>query len=95
VRVLVLLFFFATPTVACAEDFLIERVRVFDGKRTIDRASVLIKNGKIDAIGPRLRPPKGARVIDGRGHTLLPGLIDAHTQLYGPDRIWSSPLCLA
>ena len=80
-RALVLLFLFALPTVARAEDFLIKHVRVFDGERTIERTSVLIRNGKIDSIGLRLRPPKGARVINGRGHTLLPGLIDAHTHI--------------
>jgi imidazolonepropionase-like amidohydrolase len=79
VRALVLLFLFVTSTLACAEDFLIEHVRVFDGERTIERTSVLVRDGKIEAIGPHLHPPKRTRVIDGGARTLLPGLIDAHT----------------
>lgn len=81
VRVLVLLFLFTTSTLACAENVLLEHARVFDGERIIERTSVLVRNGKIEAIGPHLRRPKGARVIDGSGRTLLPGLIDAHTHI--------------
>ena len=66
---------------ARGQDFLIQDVRVFDGEHTTSRTSVLVRNGRIDAIGPRVRPRKGVRVIDGRGHTLLPGLIDAHTHI--------------
>jgi hypothetical protein len=62
-------------------DFLIRHVRLFDGDHIIGRTSVLVRNGKIGAVGPRLHAPKGVRVIEGRGHTLLPGLIDAHTHI--------------
>jgi imidazolonepropionase-like amidohydrolase len=81
IQALVLLLLYGVPTAARAEDFLIERVRVFDGENAIDQTTVLIRNGKIEAISPRLHPPKGVRVIDGRGRTLLPGLIDAHTHI--------------
>ena len=76
-----IIFLFAASPFACAEDFLIQHVRLFDGERTISSTSVLVRNGRIDAVGPRLRPPKGTRVVDGSGHTLLPGLIDAHTHI--------------
>jgi predicted amidohydrolase YtcJ len=41
----------------------------------------LVRSGKIEAVGPHLHSPKGVRVIDGRRHTLLPGLIDAPTHI--------------
>jgi len=64
-----------------AEDFLIQNARVFDGDRVTPHTSVLVRNGKISKMGPHIRAPKKVRVVDGRGKTLLPGLIDAHTHI--------------
>ena len=69
------------PAAQKPEDFLIQRVRVFDGERTICNTSVLVRNGVIEAMGPLRHTPKGIHVIDGRGLTVLPGLIDAHTHI--------------
>jgi len=44
-------------------------------------ASILVKNGKIAAIGEISDVPEGAQVIDAAGCHVLPGLIDAHTHL--------------
>ncbi len=59
-------------------------VRVFDGvsDRAIERASVVASDARIRevVVGP-FTPPAGARVLDGRGQTLLPGLIDMHVHL--------------
>ena len=41
-----------------------------------DSASVVLRDGVIEAVGPSLAVPPDARVIDGRGWTLTPGLID-------------------
>lgn len=48
---------------------------------TIQGASVLIENGKIAEIGPKIVPPKGARVIEARGLRVYPGMIDSGTEL--------------
>lgn len=47
------------------------------------RATVRIGNGLVEAIEPVSRPAggPGVEVIDGRGGTLLPGLVDAHAHL--------------
>ena len=45
------------------------------------RADVLIADGVIAAVAPRLEAPAGAQVIDAGGCDLLPGGIDPHTHL--------------
>ena len=41
--------------------------------------SILIRDGMIRAMGAGLEPPAGVRVIDGGGHTAIPGLVDEHS----------------
>ncbi|MGH3756954.1 amidohydrolase [Actinophytocola sp.] len=45
------------------------------------RADVRIEGGQVAAIEPVGAVPDGVDVIDGRGGTLLPGLVDAHTHM--------------
>jgi imidazolonepropionase-like amidohydrolase len=62
----------------------IRTVRVIDGTgRTIERATVVIRGTTITAVGSDrdLSLPRGTTKIDGRGLTLLPGLIDCHVHL--------------
>jgi imidazolonepropionase-like amidohydrolase len=68
-----------------AQPTFIQNARVFDGVRMLPRANVLIVDGKIEALGPDLRPPAGAKIIDVTGNCLLPGLIDAHAHIQSPD----------
>ena len=46
---------------------------------TIENGTVLIRNGKIAAVGKGIAVPAGARVIDGQGKYVMPGIIDAHS----------------
>jgi imidazolonepropionase-like amidohydrolase len=58
-------------------------VRVFDGRsdRLSDRTNVLVRGETIADIGPGVQASSGARVVDGRGRTLMPGLIDVHVHM--------------
>jgi imidazolonepropionase-like amidohydrolase len=62
-------------------DIVIRHVRVFDGKSVINNSSVLIRNGKVAAMGASVSTPTRATVVEGKGCTLLPGLIDSHTHI--------------
>lgn len=43
--------------------------------------SLVVQDGKILALGPRIEVPSDATVIDAAGRWVLPGFIDAHTHL--------------
>lgn len=52
---------------------------------TIDRGTVVVRNGLIGAVGANVAAPPDARVIDGTGLTVYPGLIDSYTNLALPE----------
>jgi imidazolonepropionase-like amidohydrolase len=47
----------------------------------VDKTSILVRGGKIAAIGPGLAAPEGTAVIDGRGLYVAPGSVDCHSHL--------------
>ncbi|PKP87452.1 MAG: amidohydrolase [Alphaproteobacteria bacterium HGW-Alphaproteobacteria-17] len=69
---------------------LFDNVRLFDADKGefLSNRAVLARDGKIAAIGAagKLKAPRGARVIDGSGKTLVPGIWDSHLHI-GDD--WS------
>jgi imidazolonepropionase-like amidohydrolase len=67
---------------AHAETFAIRNVRVFDGEKTVERATVVVDGGRIVAFAPGAHIPNGFRIIQGGGKTLLPGLIDSHVHVF-------------
>jgi len=65
------------------EDVYIIAGALFDGADGEIRRDVgiLVRNGRIEQIGPEVRAPAGVETIDLGGWTVLPGLIDLHTHL--------------
>lgn len=62
----------------------IHQVRLIDGTGSVQNSMTLLVRGtKIVAIDPsnKVRIPKGATRIDGRGLSVIPGLIDCHVHL--------------
>jgi imidazolonepropionase-like amidohydrolase len=47
----------------------------------IDNGTVLIRDGRIEAVGASVGVPSGAQVIDARGLWVYPGMIDASTSM--------------
>jgi imidazolonepropionase-like amidohydrolase len=66
---------------AAPPSFLIQDVRLFDGHRVFDHRSVLVRDGRIAAIGGPKLTAKGATIVSAADKTLLPGIIDAHVHV--------------
>ena len=72
----------STYRAGTAATTLIRGATVLTGTGTrLEGADVLIANGKIEAVGPNLSAPAGARVIDANGRRVTPGHIDVHSHL--------------
>jgi hypothetical protein len=63
--------------------FVNVQVLPMDRERVLEDQTVLVRGGLIQEIAPsyRVEVPAGARVIDGQGKFLLPGLADLHVTL--------------
>src|SRR5690606_32579720 len=63
-----------------AKDVLIVHATVLDGAGgRLDNADILLREGRVAAVGPGLEAPAGAQVIEARGRWITPGLIDIHS----------------
>lgn len=65
-----------------ARPVLISDVAVFDGRVRYPCLSVLVRDGVLAEMGGDVAAPSDGTVVSGAGHTLLPGLIDAHTHTF-------------
>ncbi|HEX9944896.1 MAG TPA: amidohydrolase family protein [Thermoanaerobaculia bacterium] len=74
-----------------AGPLVLKGARLFDPEtRTVTPGSTVVVSGnRIQAVGRdgHVRTPKGAKVVDARGRTLLPGLWDMHQHLTDTDGI--------
>src|ERR1022692_2211985 len=54
--------------------------RIIDGtgKAAMSTATLIVRNGRIEAVGPSVKVPEGAERIDVAGKTIIPGLINGH-----------------
>jgi len=80
-----LLIAFIHPTIArldAPDAFAIKDVQIVTGAgKTIAKGTVVFRKGLITDVGENARIPADARVIDGTGMTVYPGLIDGYTSL--------------
>lgn len=73
-----------SPIRSLAQDvFYLTADRLFDGEKMWTGKAVLVKGNKIMAIVEKSSPiPSGAKVLDFKNATLLPGLIEGHAHLF-------------
>lgn len=65
-----------------AGTFVIRNARIVTvSGATIESGTIVIKDGKIEALGASVSVPSGAEVIDGKGLSVFPGMIDASTNM--------------
>lgn len=70
-----------TTQFAAAQGLLAIRGAVIEtvGKEgRLDNGTLLVRNGKIEAIGQDIEIPVSARIVDGRGLTIIPGIVDPY-----------------
>ncbi len=74
----------AAPLPDRAPLLLIDGARIVDVERGIasEATRLLVREGRISAIGTDLVAPKGARRVDARGQWLIPGLWDMHSHSF-------------
>ncbi|MXX70400.1 MAG: amidohydrolase family protein [Gemmatimonadetes bacterium] len=64
------------------ETFAIVDVTAFDGEAFRQGWDVWVEDGRIRHAGQKLDLPEDLPRLDGRGHTLIPGLIDGHVHSF-------------
>ncbi|MCA1586764.1 MAG: hypothetical protein LC791_18985 [Acidobacteria bacterium] len=76
------------------------RLLLMEGTRTLERGTVVIKDGRLACIG-QCQTTGVDRVIDAKGKTIMPGLIDMHAHHHRdhegvlPKKNWESAIYMA
>ena len=66
------------------EVYGLKNARVFvDYQTTLEKTDILIKNGRIEAVGTNLVFPKGTIIYDLTGKTVYPSFVDVYAANYG------------
>jgi imidazolonepropionase-like amidohydrolase len=66
-----------------AADLAITHATILDGTGAapVRDTTLLIHNGKVAAVAPKLKLPLGVQIVDATGKTVIPGLISAHSHV--------------
>src|SRR5262245_47636111 len=72
------------PMIAAAEPLLAIRnatVETLGPAGRIEKATVVVRDGKIESVGKDVAIPEDATVLDAAGGTLMPGVIDPYFEV--------------
>jgi imidazolonepropionase-like amidohydrolase len=68
----------------CAQIYVIQNATIMTvAKGTINKGSVVVRDGKITDVGEKVMVPQGATIIDASGQYVIPGIIDCHSHIGG------------
>lgn len=70
-----------SATAFAAAPILIQNATVLTVTKGTFQGSVLIRDGKIAEVGPKVTAPAGATIVDASGKYLMPGIIDCHSHI--------------
>jgi imidazolonepropionase-like amidohydrolase len=72
---------------------LIKDARLLDGVhwQAAEHQDMLVRDGRIAAVGGTIAAPAGAKIIDAHGQTLMPGLITVHEHLMTAIQVGERP----
>ena len=67
-----------------AADLIIKNANVFDGTGSdlIKKANIIIEDGKVKEISTGKIKEKADQIIDAKGKTVMPGIINSHLHLF-------------
>ena len=71
------------------------RIITMKGDEVIEKGTIIVDKNKIIAVGVNVNIPADAKVIDGTGKTIMPGIVDVHSHLrasgdgVSPQQDWS------
>ncbi len=54
------------------------------GGKTIEKGTIVLRDGLVAAVGEKVAPPADARILDGAGVTVYPGMVDGYTKIGMP-----------
>ncbi len=63
--------------------FVGARIITMEGDEVIENGTILINENEIEAIGTNITIPSNTKIIDVKGKTIMPGIIDAHAHVGG------------
>ena len=67
------------PGLLAAQDLAIRNATLITIAKGDVLGNIIVRNGKITAVGANVAIPAGIKVIDGTGKFVMPGIIDAHS----------------
>jgi imidazolonepropionase-like amidohydrolase len=68
------------------DSFVLTNVKILvSPEKTIENGTIVVRNGKIEAIGGKISEPKDLPIIDGQNHVVVPSFIELNSSLGVPE----------